>query len=139
MSHEDTTSGSPIRGLPIVDESPLMTLVSAVIFLWVGFFLGLAPTDDAQPLYKFSVWAFVWMGRFVGIALLIVAILGFLKLSGPFAILDAIASVLACAACIFCGGVWLIYGDYDGVLVLLFGIVNGSAARSSIVRLRSLR
>lgn len=124
------------RSAAMLDESPLMTLVSAGLFLWVGFFLGLEPFSDAPPLYKISVWGFTWMGRIVGLALLVVAAKSFMRIGLVSVWLEAIASIAACAGCLFCGAVWLIYSDTQGVLLLLFGLLNGSAARASIVRLR---
>lgn len=119
------------------DDSPLMTLVSAAIFLYVGFWMGLTPLSDAPLAYKFSVWGFTWMGRIAGIALLVVAGLGFARVGGgALAWLDAAVSVLACAGCLLCGAVWLAYGDMQGVLLVALGLLNGSAARHGLARLR---
>jgi len=85
---------------------------------------------SGSPLYDGSVTAFVWVARIVGIGMLVVA--GLIVLRLPFAHpLNFLMALLATVGCLAAGAVWLAYGDRSGVLILLFGLLNGSAARSA--------
>ena len=111
------------------DASPIMTLISAGLFLYVGFIY--APVGiSGNALYDGSVTAFTWGARFVGIGLLLVAGLSFTGLSVVF-LVDMIVSVVAAAGCVLVGVIWLMHNDMQGVLILLFGVFNSSAAAAS--------
>ena len=118
-------------------ESILMTLVSAGLFLWVGFGLGLAGVSDSA-LYNTSVAAFTWGARAVGVGLLLVAALTFFRV--PFVlVIDLIVSFIAAGGCLIVGVIWILHDDRSGFLLLLFGVFNFGAARSSWVRFRQSR
>ena len=115
-------------------ESILMTLVSAGLFLWVGFGLGLVGVSDSA-LYNASVAAFTWGARAVGIGLLLVAALTFFRV--PFVlVIDLIVSFIAAGGCLIVGVIWILHDDRSGFLLLLFGLFNLGAARNSWVRFR---
>lgn len=111
-------------------ESPFMTLISAALFLFVGFAMGLtSSTGDA--IFDGSVVGLVWMARIVGIGLLVVAALVWMNAPAGD-LLSFVFSVIAAAGCLIVGAIWLIYGQtVSGALVLLFGLVNAGAARSA--------
>jgi hypothetical protein len=118
-------------------SSPLMTLVSAGLFLYVGFGLGLVGVSG-HPVYDGSVAVFTWGARIVGVGLLVVFGLEAAKLPGTV-LLDLIVSVIAAGICLVAGAIWLAFGDLQGVLILLFGVFNGSAARAAWIRWRAHR
>lgn len=114
-------------------EGVFMTLISAAIFLYVGFGMGLAPFDSAPEPYRLATIGFVWMARIVGVGLLLVAVMGMMRVRGALMIECGLAG-LAAAICLLTGAIWIYYGDNQGFLLLLFGLLNGSAARSALVR-----
>lgn len=118
-------------------DSILMTLVSAALFLWVGFRVGFEGNSDSA-LYNTSVTAFTWGARIVGIGLLCVAGLTVLRLPLVL-VIDLIISFIAAGGCLIVAVIWLMHGDNDGLLLLLFGAFNSSAARSSWIRFRQSR
>lgn len=123
-----------VRARGGMGEDMLWTLISAGLFLYVGFGWGLSPTSDAAPLYALSVHAFTWMARIVGIGLVVVAALCALRL--PFADwLNVGVSALAAAGCAFVAAVWIAYSDGQGYLILLFALVNAMATRSALLAL----
>ncbi len=61
-------------------EFPWMTIVSAGLFLYVGFGLALEGASG-NAIYDGSVAAFTWGARIVGIGLLVIALLTYLRLS----------------------------------------------------------
>jgi hypothetical protein len=114
-----------------------MTLVSAGLFLYVGFVLSYsANTPDA--VYNRSVAAFTWGARFIGIAILVVAGLSYARLPGVV-ILDLFVAGVATALCAVVGVIWIVKGDMEGVLLLLFALLNGNATRSAWARWQALR
>ena len=122
------TSEPEKRPLPAAADSPFMSIISALLFLYVGFGMGLVGISG-ERLYDGSVTAFVWMARIVGIGMLVVAGLTYTRL--PFThVLNFILALLATIGCLATGVIWIAYGDSSGYLLLVFGLVNGSAARS---------
>ncbi len=109
--------------------SAIWSLVAALLFLYVGFGLGLVGVSG-NAIYDGSVTALVWGARIVGIGLLVVAGLDLAKV-GFAAALDAMLAGVATVLCLGVGAVWLVYGDMQGVLLIIFGIVNGSSARNA--------
>lgn len=109
--------------------APLMSLISAALFLYVGFGLGLRGVSS-QPVYDGSVTLLVWMARVVGIGLLCVAALEFAGVRGA-ALFDALLAGIAAVVCLGVGGVWIAYADSQGWLLFIFALVNASAARSA--------
>ncbi|MFQ5806924.1 MAG: hypothetical protein ACE5I3_10785 [Phycisphaerae bacterium] len=106
-----------------------MSIISALLFLYVGFGLGLVGVSG-DPLYDGSVTAFVWMAKVVGIGMLTVAGLTYARLS--FACpLNFVMALLATTGCLAAGAIWVAYGDGSGFLILIFALLNGSAARSA--------
>lgn len=114
---------------PAGETSSFFSLLSAAIFLYVGFFTGLQGISG-HAVYDNSVLAFVWMARIVGIGLLVVAGLAFLGQSWA-AKLDAVLAAIAAVGCLAVGAIWLAFGDMQGILILIFGLLNASAARSA--------
>jgi len=122
---------------PARPESFLLSLVSAGLFLYVGFILNLAGISG-NAIYDGSVTAFTWGARIVGIGILVTALMSLARVPGA-ALLDMLVSMLAAAGCLAVGVIWMVYSDMEGVLVLLFGILNTSAARAAWQRWRLLR
>ncbi len=114
-------------------ESVMLTLISAALFLYVGFGMSLVGVSQ-HAVYNNSVAAFTWGARVIGIALLVVAGLSFTGMAFAL-ILDAIVAVIAALGCLIIGGIWVAYGDASGWLILLFGVLNASAARGAVARL----
>jgi hypothetical protein len=126
---EPVPTSEPEKRPPPVAESPLMSIISALLFLYIGFGMGLVGLSD-QELYNGSVTAFVWMARIVGIGMLVVAGLTYVRLPFVYA-LDFILALLATVGCVVTGVIWIVYGDRSGYLLLIFGLLNASAARSA--------
>ena len=110
-------------------EPPWLTIVSALLFLYVGFWMGLTGISG-DPIYDGSITALVWGARIVGIGLLVVAALSYAGL-GFTVTLDLVMSAIAALGCLAVGAIWLLYGDMQGVLLLLFGFLNAGALRSA--------
>lgn len=111
----------------------LISLVSAGLFLYVGYGLGLRPTEGAEPLYAASVRALVWGARLVGFAILAVMVLSQLRVPGT-ALIDLLIAVLATGLCAVVGLIWVVHHDMDGFLLLLFALLNGSATKAAWLR-----
>lgn len=111
----------------------VVTLVSAGLFLYVGFGLGVIGISD-QPLYNASVDWLVWNARIIGGALLALFVLELTPLRFvPVARL--MISGAATLLCVAVGGIWLMYSDYDGILLLVFGALNASGTYDAWLRL----
>jgi hypothetical protein len=115
----------------------LVTLVSAGLFLYIGFGLGLRGISG-EALYDGSVAALVWGARCVGIGTLVALAMAYLRVPGMLT-LDLVLSAAAAAGCLVIGVIWIVSGDNEGFLLLLFGLLNGSAARSAWQRWRGAR
>jgi hypothetical protein len=110
----------------------LMELVSAGLFLYIGFGLGLVGISDSA-LYNGSVTALVWGARVVGIGSLLVILLNLLHV--PHVVLfDLLLSGLATAGCAAVGLIWMTHNDMQGILLLLFALLNAGSARSAWYR-----
>ena len=110
-------------------ESPFMSIMVALLFLYVGFGVKLIGVSG-DPLHDGSVAAFVWMARVVGIGMLAVAGLTYARLPLAYPLSFA-AALLATVGCLAAGAIWVAYGDRAGFLILIFGLLNASAARSA--------
>ncbi|MBU0639466.1 MAG: hypothetical protein KKB50_11425 [Planctomycetes bacterium] len=123
----------PISGCDL----PFMSIVSGLLFLYVGFGLGLEGISG-NALYDGSVTAFVWGARVVGIGLLAVAALSYLGLP-QVCVLDLLMAALAALGCLAVGVIWLAFGDMQGALLILFGLFNASAMRYAWRRWQAMR
>ncbi len=115
----------------------LLTLVSAALFLYVGFVLELSGISG-NPVYDGSVAAFTWGARVVGIGLVLAAGVSALQLPWAAA-LDFVLSVIAAAGCLGVGAIWLWFSDSQGLLLVLFGLLNASSAKGAWVEWRAAR
>lgn len=113
------------------DDSVFWAVVSGLIFLYFGFYAPFIPPDD-PPSVTYSVIGFTWMARIVGVAMILVAVLQWTRLPGA-SFVNMIAAVLAAGGCMIAGGV-LFAHQYtnQGVLLLLFGLLNVGSARAAI-------
>jgi hypothetical protein len=107
----------------------LLSLVSAGLFLYVGFGMGLVGASG-DALYDGSVAALVWGARIVGFGILIAAAMSYFNVPGA-TLLDLALSVTAAAGCLVIGVIWMVYEDAQGFLLLLFGLLNASAVRAA--------
>ena len=107
----------------------LLSLVSAALFLYVGFGMGLVGVSG-DALYDGSVAALVWGSRVVGIAILLAVAMSYFNVPGA-ALLDLALAVVAAAGCLAIGVIWMVYQDAQGFLLLLFGLLNASAVRAA--------
>lgn len=114
-----------------------LSLISAGLFLYVGFWLGLTGISDSA-LYNGSVTALTWGARVVGIGLLITVAMTYFRVPGALT-LDLGLAALAAAGCLVIGLIWLAFSDMQGILLLLFGLLNGSAAKSAWQRWQAQR
>ncbi len=114
-----------------------MSLISAGLFLYVGFGMGLEGISKSA-LYNGSVATLVWGARVVGIGLLVTAALAYFRVPGMDP-LDFALAALATVLCVGVGLVWLVFGDMEGLLLLLFGLLNGSATRGAWLRWKTQR
>lgn len=115
----------------------LFTLISAGLFLYVGFGLGLTGVSD-EPLYNHSVTALVWGARIIGLALLAMALAVFSGVRVPAAV-DCLVGLAATALCLGIGAIWIFHDDRDGYLLSLFGLVNAIGTRQAWLRWRAVR
>lgn len=116
-------------------EPPLMTLVSALLFLYVGFGMGLVGISKSE-IYNASVGAFVWGARGIGIGLLLVAALSFARVQAVLW-LDLILGAAATTVCVLVGIIWVGHGDMQGILLFAFALLNGSSTMASLRRYRA--
>jgi hypothetical protein len=107
----------------------IFALVSAGLFLYVGFGLGLRVISD-DALYNQSVTALVWGARIIGLALLAMALATFVGARVPAAA-DFAVSLAATALCLGIGVFWAYHDDRQGYLLALFGLVNAIGARQA--------
>jgi hypothetical protein len=114
------------------DESPLLTVVVALLFLYLGFFAPFMPYDNDPALQKISIHAFNWMARIVGFGLLLVAALSYARVALAVP-LNFVLALLAAAGCLGAGAVWMANGYSTGFLILIFGVLNAYAARGAWV------
>lgn len=118
-------------------DSIFGTLISAGIFLYVGFGMGMTGVSNSE-LYNFSVSAFTLGAKGVGIAFLVVA--GLRLMGARFsAVLELMAEIIAALGCLVIGGVWVMHGDTSGFLLLLFGTWNAYVARGTLRLMRGRR
>jgi len=113
----------------------VLSLVSAGLFLYVGYVL-LGGTGD--PVYVGSIKALKWGACVVGVGILLTLGMTLARIPGA-ALLDVAISALAPALCLVVGVIWLIFSDTDGILLLLFALLNGGATRSAWYRWRRQR
>ena len=121
-------SGSGAETRVIVAEGSLFgTIISAGLFIWVGFFMGWDPPAE-HPVFDASVPVWVWGTRSIGIGLLLVAAMTYMRI-GSVVYLDALISIAAAAICLGVGAIWLYFGyQSEGLLILIFGLFNSRAA-----------
>jgi hypothetical protein len=125
------------RQNPTATGDIFMSLISAGLFLYVGFGLGLVGISGNWP-YDTSVAALTWGARVVGFGILLVAALSYFRVPGALT-LDFLSALLATALCAAVGAIWLAYADWEGVLLLLFAALNASATRGAWLRWRAPR
>lgn len=121
-------ASSPSQTRIVVAEgNPFMTIISACLFLYVGFFMSWGPPPE-HPIFDASVPVWIWGTRSIGIGLLAVAALAYLRV--PFVIiLDAVISIAAALICLAVGAIWLYFGYHqEGFLIFIFGLFNSRAA-----------
>ncbi len=123
----------PVHGVPQRRPSGsgdlFVSIISGGLFLYVGFGLGLVGVSG-NALYDGSVTALVWGARLVGIGILATAAMSYFRVPGAAA-LDLLVCVVAAAGCVVVGLIWLAFSDMQGILLLLFGALNGSAVRGA--------
>lgn len=115
----------------------LFTLISAGLFLYVGFGLGLRGVSD-DSLYNQSVTVLVWGARGIGLALLATALASFGGVRTPAAV-DLLIGLAATTLCLVIGAFWIYHDDRDGYLVSLFGLANAIGTRQAWLRWRAVR
>lgn len=122
---------------PDLGRDIIMSLVSAGLFLYVGFGLGLEGISG-EAVYDGSVAALTWGARIVGIGILLALGLSFVRVPGA-AVLDLLLAALATLLCAGVGVIWLVFGDGQGILLLLFALLNGASTRDAWLRWRRTR
>ena len=120
---------------PAPVESPFWTIIAALLFLYFGFFGYFIPLADDPPIQRISIHAFNWMARIVGIGLLLAAALAYLQRPAAHPLNFGLAA-LAALGCLGAGAIWMANGYGMGLLILVFGLLNAVAARSSWVAWR---
>lgn len=143
MPRQDGTGAPPPRSYtpPRPMDAPtdiMMTLVSAGLFLYVGFGMGGLVGISSSAIYNGSVTALVWGARIIGIGILGGAALSYMRIPGAV-FLDLVISAAATALCVGVGAIWLQHGDTQGVLLLIFALVNAGATRGAWLRWRGTR
>jgi hypothetical protein len=110
-------------------SDPLITLVCAGLFLWVGFSISFL-RPGSEPLVAFVATVFPSLARVVGFGLLLLAGLEFagIAFARP---LNLVIALIAAISCIGAGLIWIFHQYSEGWLYILFGLLNGSAARSA--------
>jgi hypothetical protein len=111
-------------------ESPFWTIIAALIFLYLGFFAPFVAWEDDPAIQKLAVQAFNWMARIVGIGLLVAAALAYGQIAFAHP-LNFLLALIAAIGCLGAGAIWMANGYNTGFLILILGVLNGSAARSA--------
>ena len=120
MSLTPESQSAPPAGAP-AGESGFWTLITSLIFLYLGFGLGLEGISESR-VYNLSVSAFVWIARIVGVGLVAVVVLARFA---PWAAgrLHVALSAVASVGCVTVGVVWLAHADVQGLLVAILGLL----------------
>ncbi len=113
----------------------LWTLVSAGLFLYVGFGLGLT-TGNPEPLVNQAVLALTWGSRIIGFGLLAMALATFAGSAIP-ALVDFLVSFAASALCLSVGAIFAYHEYQQGYLIGLFGLMNAISTRHAWLRWRA--
>ncbi len=132
MSVSPEPASPPPVGMP-AGESGFWTIITALIFLYLGFGLGLEGISDSR-LYNLSVSAFVWIARIVGLGLIaVVALARFAPrlARGLHMALSAVATI----GCIAVGIVWIVHSDAQGLLIAILGILCAGPLMTLLRRL----
>jgi hypothetical protein len=122
----------PGNASEIVRRSTSNSLLEAALLLAVGFYLrwsGLQGISNSQ-LYNRSVDMVIWtfiVGGFLVLGTMLLCWTG-----RPWTlIVDGLVSALIGVSLLGCGIIWLSQSDIQGILVVLFGLFDLSAARGS--------
>jgi len=107
-----------------------LTIVVALLFLYLGFYAAFVPRDNDPAIQKISIHAFNWMARIVGVGLLAVAVLSYaqIALARP---LNFLLALLAAVGCLGAGAIWMANGYSTGFLIVIFGVLNAYTARGA--------
>ena len=117
---------------PPAGESAFWTLITALIFLYFGFGLGLEGISDSR-VYNLSVAAFVWIARIVGVGLIVVvALQRFVPRSALW--LHVALSAVATVGCVAVGLIWLAHNDWQGLLIGILGLLCSGPLRALRIR-----
>ncbi len=126
------------RPVPAAGADMFVTLLSAGLFLYVGFVVAYAPLPDTPTPQAISIHAFTWGARIIGIAILVSGFLSWQRVPGAV-VVELMVAAAATLVCLVVGAIWMAYGDTEGFLLLLFALLNGSTARSAWVRWQMTR
>lgn len=120
MSVPPEPAPTPPAG-PSAGDSGFWTVITALIFLYLGFGLGLEGISDSRA-YNLSVTAFVWIARVVGIGLIAVVVLSRVWPRASAWLYVALSAV-ATVGCVAVGVVWIAHSDAQGLLIAILGLL----------------
>lgn len=107
------------------------TAIAAGLLLYFGFAYGLSGVSG-NALYDGSVSAFTWTLKIGGIVLAITAVSCATGMIWSMAV-DGAASLVIGALLLATGGIWIVSGDMQGLLNVLFAMTFLYAGRGALV------
>lgn len=117
------------------DGGGLFTLICALVFLYFGYTRRGVTALRGSELYAWSLQAFPWVCMTTGALLLLAALLAFARIRAGLAV-EVLASALATLMCFVFGMIWMLDGDNEGFLLLIFALVNGYATKNTLLAWR---
>jgi hypothetical protein len=108
------------------------SFLEAAILLVIGLYfwhIGLEGASNSQ-VYNMSVTVSVWTFLIGGCLLLAATVLCRFGWT-PGLIVDAVANLAIGVLLLTCGAIWMLHNDFQGLLLVLVGIVSLNAARGS--------
>ena len=123
------------RGESGSDGGGMFTLICALVFLYFGYTRRGVTALSGSDLYAWSLKAFPWVCMTTGALLLLAALLAFARIRAGLAI-EVLAGGLATAMCFAFGLIWMLDGDNEGFLLLIFALVNGYATKNTLLTWR---
>jgi hypothetical protein len=104
-----------------MSEIAFSAAIGAALMLFAGFYLNMRGIGDSA-FYNLSVNGFTWMMKIGGGLMGLVALLLWAGVR-PVLAADAVLTLGIGGLMIAIGGVWLVNGDFEGLLLLIFAAV----------------
>lgn len=110
------------------DSNAIITGICGLVFLYFAWrYLSVSAVSGASAIYAASIQAVPWLAGACGLGLLFAAGLAAMRVRIGI-LVELAAAALATLTCIGIGVIWMMEGDQEGFLLLIFALINGHAA-----------